>query len=170
MNPQAEAVIDLDAYRANLRLVGDQAPTAALLAVGVVREQQTILVGFAVTALIYLTATTGRMDSWLSGRFFQYFGRISYSLYLVHLPILTRVYRAGTHITGLSLAAGILWLLIGTLLSIATAHLLNKYVEEPCKRLSSRRKPRKVSPAQVEAPAPRIAQEHTAPVGVAGPI
>ena len=31
--PQAEAVIDLDAYRANLRLLGDQAPTAALLAV-----------------------------------------------------------------------------------------------------------------------------------------
>jgi alanine racemase len=30
---QAEAVIDLDAYRANLRLLGDQAPTAALLAV-----------------------------------------------------------------------------------------------------------------------------------------
>jgi len=31
--PQAEAVIDLDAYRSNLRLVADQAPTAALLAV-----------------------------------------------------------------------------------------------------------------------------------------
>jgi alanine racemase len=31
--PQAEAVIDLDAYRANLRLLGDHAPTAALLAV-----------------------------------------------------------------------------------------------------------------------------------------
>jgi alanine racemase len=31
--PQAEAVIDLDAYRANLRLLGDQASTAALLAV-----------------------------------------------------------------------------------------------------------------------------------------
>jgi alanine racemase len=31
--PQAEAVIDLDAYRANLRLLGDLAPTAALLAV-----------------------------------------------------------------------------------------------------------------------------------------
>ena len=31
--PQAEAVIDLDAYRANLRLLADRAPTAALLAV-----------------------------------------------------------------------------------------------------------------------------------------
>jgi len=31
--PQAEAVIDLDAYRANLRVLGDLAPTAALLAV-----------------------------------------------------------------------------------------------------------------------------------------
>jgi alanine racemase len=31
--PQAEAVIDLDAYRANLRLLADCAPTAALLAV-----------------------------------------------------------------------------------------------------------------------------------------
>ncbi len=31
--PQAEAVIDLDAYRANLRLLADLAPTAALLAV-----------------------------------------------------------------------------------------------------------------------------------------
>jgi alanine racemase len=31
--PQAEAVIDLDAYRTNLRLLGDHAPTAALLAV-----------------------------------------------------------------------------------------------------------------------------------------
>jgi alanine racemase len=32
-DPQAEAVIDLDAYRANLRLLADNAPTAALLAV-----------------------------------------------------------------------------------------------------------------------------------------
>ena len=32
-DPQAEAVIDLDAYRANLRLLADLAPTAALLAV-----------------------------------------------------------------------------------------------------------------------------------------
>jgi len=32
-DPQAEAVIDLDAYRANLRLLADHAPTAALLAV-----------------------------------------------------------------------------------------------------------------------------------------
>lgn len=32
-SPQAEAVIDLDAYRANLRLLGDLSPTAALLAV-----------------------------------------------------------------------------------------------------------------------------------------
>ena len=31
--PQAEAVIDLDAYRANLRLLADLVPTAALLAV-----------------------------------------------------------------------------------------------------------------------------------------
>jgi alanine racemase len=31
--PQAEAVIDLDAYRSNLRLLADRAPTAALLAV-----------------------------------------------------------------------------------------------------------------------------------------
>lgn len=33
IGPQAEAVIDLDAYRANLRLLADLAPTAALLAV-----------------------------------------------------------------------------------------------------------------------------------------
>lgn len=32
-DPQAEAVIDLDAYRANLRMLADHAPTAALLAV-----------------------------------------------------------------------------------------------------------------------------------------
>lgn len=32
-SPQAEAVIDLDAYRTNLRLLGDLSPTAALLAV-----------------------------------------------------------------------------------------------------------------------------------------
>jgi len=33
IGPQAEAVIDLDAYRANLELLADHAPTAALLAV-----------------------------------------------------------------------------------------------------------------------------------------
>lgn len=33
MGPQAEAVIDLDTYRANLQLLADRAPTAALLAV-----------------------------------------------------------------------------------------------------------------------------------------
>jgi peptidoglycan/LPS O-acetylase OafA/YrhL len=143
---------------------------SAMLAVGAVWQQQTILVGFGVTALIQLSAVAGRMDSWLSGPFFRYFGRISYSLYLVHLPILTRVYRAGLHITGLSLSAGILWLIVGTLLSVAAAHLLNKYVEEPAKRLSTRLKPRPAPADRLEPPASRVAEERPARVGVAEPI
>ena len=126
---------------------------SAMLAVGVLREQQTILAGFAITALIYLSAVCGRLDVWLSGRIFQYFGRISYSLYLVHLPILTRVYRAGLRITPQSFWAGLLWLTVGLLLSIVAAHLLNRYVEEPAKRLSSRLKARRATAPERPEPA-----------------
>jgi len=138
----------------------------AMLAIGVAGQQQTIVAGFTVAVLIHLAAAGGHLDDWLTGRFFAYFGRISYSLYLVHLPILTRVYRAGLRVTGLTFWAGILWLTVGLLLSIAAAHLLNRYVEEPAKRLSSRLKARRAIVAERPEPAmPRMEEARPATVG-----
>ena len=139
----------------------------AMLAIGVAGQQQTIIAGFTVAVLIHLAATGGHLDDWLTGRFFAYFGRISYSLYLVHLPILTRVYRAGLRVTGLGFWAGVLWLTLGLLLSIAAAHLLNRYVEEPAKRLSSRLKARRATtaPERPEPAMPRMEEARPATVG-----
>jgi peptidoglycan/LPS O-acetylase OafA/YrhL len=138
----------------------------AMLAVGVAGQQQTIVAGFTVAVLIHLAAAGGHLDDWLTGRFFAYFGRISYSLYLVHLPILTRVYRAGLRITPPSFWAGLLWLTVGLLLSVAAAHLLNRYVEEPAKRLSSRLKARRaIAPERPEPAMPRMEEARPATVG-----
>lgn len=44
-------------------------------------------VAIATALMIYVCARRQRMERWLSGRIWQFFGRISYSLYLVHFNL-----------------------------------------------------------------------------------
>ena len=58
-----------------------------------------------------------------------YFGRISYSLYLAHLPVLIVVTGVLVKLLPDSLPARMLGILVGIAAAIVAAHLLHRFVE-----------------------------------------
>jgi peptidoglycan/LPS O-acetylase OafA/YrhL len=88
-----------------------------------------IPVGMAAVLLIALTLGTPRVQSWLACPALLWLGRVSFSLYLVHIVVLAAVIRwAGGGTRPVLLAA----VLAG---SLAAADLLYRAVERPCLRL-----------------------------------
>jgi peptidoglycan/LPS O-acetylase OafA/YrhL len=89
-------------------------------------------------AVIYAVTLAGGLRSWLGGKTIQYFGRISYSLYLVHMTagvtviqLVMRLAPASNALVFVSLAAA-----VGA--SILLADVLNRCVEMPAARLGKR--------------------------------
>jgi peptidoglycan/LPS O-acetylase OafA/YrhL len=86
--------------------------------------------GFGAALLIALVLTSGRAQAWLGAAPFGWLGRISYSLYLVHVPVLlTIVYGTGVTLAPWSIAP----LTLGA--SLVAAHLFWHAVESPAIRL-----------------------------------
>ncbi len=83
-----------------------------------------------------------RLQSMTLGRPMQYLGRISYSLYLTHLLVGSKVARFGIRLLGSKEELGaveMIALLVGcTVLSIAVAHVMYICVEQPAQRFSRR--------------------------------
>jgi peptidoglycan/LPS O-acetylase OafA/YrhL len=99
-----------------------------------------------VALLLVLTLTWPRLDGWLSGPTMHWLGTRSYSLYLVHLPVVYGV------AFGLHLAGAPWWfviLVVGA--SCVSAELFFRACEQPTLRLIARL--RRPSPAPVGAPA-----------------
>jgi peptidoglycan/LPS O-acetylase OafA/YrhL len=77
----------------------------------------------------------------LTGRVFQYFGTLSYTLYLIHPDVGWKVIELGKRFLGdnMSPSVAILLLVVGILVSIIVAHLFHLLFEKPslvlCKRL-----------------------------------
>ena len=88
--------------------------------------------GLIVTSALHWTPFAAA----LSGTFCRYLGRVSYSLYLVHIPVILLVagrVPADTHwVTMITVAAGC------TVVSLAIATLFEKIVEIPSQRLGRR--------------------------------
>jgi len=103
-----------------------------------------------VASIIYASSLTGGLKTWLRQPFFQYFGRISYSLFLVHRDLGHALMRLGIRLTGLSLSSALLWYVLSCLASIGVAQLLYVSVERPSMNLASRLKKR---PAKAPDPA-----------------
>ncbi len=126
----------------------------------------------ATVLAIYAAARLNRLDNLLSGPVFQYFGRISYSFYLIHalvgnnlVRLLQRVvlhwqggeFNFGRGFTTDHISVNGLWSLlifmVAMAASVAAAHMLYKIVESPSHRLS--RRIRLVpDPAPAKLPAP----------------
>jgi peptidoglycan/LPS O-acetylase OafA/YrhL len=88
--------------------------------------------------LIFAANMFNQWDRWLSGRFMQQIGRISYSVYLVHLPICTAVSATAIHFLGLRPLAAIIGFPICIATTIAVAQLCYLLVEKPSLALSQK--------------------------------
>ena len=110
----------------------------AILALTAVFREPRASTTLITTLVIYGSAFTGGLQSWLGGRIFQYLGRISYSLYLVHITVgIAVIHLVMRHSDG-SNAAVLLALAAAISTSIFLADLLNRFVEAPAMRLSKR--------------------------------
>ena len=94
--------------------------------------------GFVAAGAIYWGARSDGLRSWLSGPLFQWLGRISYSLYLVHVPIVMVVlglrarFRPDSNLVSFAAFVSVY------VLALAVAQLFHKLIEEPCLRWSQR--------------------------------
>ncbi len=104
----------------------------ALFAVRVgIEYQRGVFSGLAVGLLIVLADYRNALNSWLMWRFWQYFGKISYSLYLIHYPVAHLIMQLGKHCTGNDVTMIYVWMTVSLVASIAAADILFRLVEAP---------------------------------------
>jgi len=103
-------------------------------------------VGMATVLSLYVVGRSGGLTSFARWRWIQYMGRISYSLYLVHLPVVTLVLPMGYKLTHTNRLAAVGWWAFGAALSVGVAELFYRFVERPSMRFASRFKPAIASP------------------------
>lgn len=91
-----------------------------------------VFVTAATTSILYVAGRRHCLYSWLAARPFQYLGRISYSLYLVHLPLCMLLMSVKTRVAPPSDVVALAFLGAIFAVSISVAHLLHTWVEAPC--------------------------------------
>ncbi len=113
--------------------------------------------GVAATVLFFAIGRAGRLATWGGGPVLQYLGAVSYSVYLVHLPVITWTYRLA-HARFPGNGAAVLTLLGTAAASLALGHLLHACVERPTQRWASSLHRRRVttdhSSVRLTAPVP----------------
>jgi peptidoglycan/LPS O-acetylase OafA/YrhL len=105
------------------------------------------------TAAIFGVAMIGGLQTWLSARWVQYLGRISYSFYLVHMPIGVAAIALVMKFSSGSTAMVFVAFASAVVVAILAADLLYRFVESPAIALSKRLKHTKPKPAvEINAP------------------
>jgi peptidoglycan/LPS O-acetylase OafA/YrhL len=96
-------------------------------------------VALVTAAAIYGASVSGRLASLTLGRLWQYLGRISYSLYLVHMLVGTPLVRFGLrHLGKMSFGTASLLMAVAVAVSVAAAHVMYVVIERPAVRWSHR--------------------------------
>jgi peptidoglycan/LPS O-acetylase OafA/YrhL len=90
------------------------------------------------TAVVIAALVRTGQTSYRPPRLLLFFGTISYSLYLVHLPVIDTLVAGGYKVLPHTAASAVLLYLVGAALSIGCAVVLNRLVEKPAIRLSAR--------------------------------
>jgi peptidoglycan/LPS O-acetylase OafA/YrhL len=105
-----------------------------------------ICVAFATAGLLALAGSMGKLNSWLKAKPWQFFGAVSYALYLTHQPVCDLAARLQRRSGFSSAGGGLCFLVLVYLASLALAYLLRITVELPSIRLSHRLKVRGAAP------------------------
>ncbi len=96
-------------------------------------------IALVTAAAIYQVSISDRLTSLTLGRPLQYLGRISYSLYLVHMLIGTPIVRFGLrHLGPVHFTTAVVLTCLGVAASVAAAHVMYVVVERPAVRWSRR--------------------------------
>lgn len=111
------------------------AATAALIPFAAPKAIVALVTGGA----IYLVSVRGALATMTLGPVLQYLGRISYSLYLVHMLVGTPLVRFGLrHFGKMDFTRALSLIVLALLVSIAAAHVLYVMIERPAVKLSRR--------------------------------
>ena len=109
-----------------------------LAAICAMHPRKDVLAVACTASLVLIAANRGRLYRWLDEPWIQFLGKISYSIYLVHVPIAGVILGLQVRIAPRSEVVSFLMLAIVVGASIGVAFVLNRYVEEPSLRLSHR--------------------------------
>jgi peptidoglycan/LPS O-acetylase OafA/YrhL len=107
-----------------------------LLVSGIFQDVHGLMVGVT-GGVIYGAMVLNKMEHWLRQGWIQYLGRISYSLYLVHLIVGTRILNLGYRVHVSDIMASV-WFVLAIAASLVAAHVMYVYVEQPSIALSRR--------------------------------
>lgn len=101
------------------------------------RSAESALLVAAITGLAILAvARAGRLATCLAYGPLQYLGRISYSLYLIHTPIINSLLALGPDRSPPSAGEALAWITLCVAASLLAADLLYRTVEVPSLRLA----------------------------------
>jgi peptidoglycan/LPS O-acetylase OafA/YrhL len=103
--------------------------------------------GAVAASLLFLVGIAGHLGDWLNYRPLQFLGRISYSLYMVHLFVVFLVMNGGFKMTHGNRPAAVFWLLLAAGLSLLAAQATYLLIEKPSLRFSERFKERRKTAA-----------------------
>jgi peptidoglycan/LPS O-acetylase OafA/YrhL len=127
-----------------------------------------MVVGCVTTVCLCIAGEAGALGHWLSNRVLQYFGRISYSLYLVHLLVVSAVIRGGYRLTHTNPWGALFWFVTAAVLSVLAAHLFHKVIEVPSLKVAAALRSKSArSPERPTSAAPVRCLASGAPAGMA---
>ncbi|HSI13295.1 MAG TPA: acyltransferase [Chthoniobacter sp.] len=94
------------------------------------------LTGLVTILLLFACGITRNQSKWLSNAVFQYLGKISYSLYLTHMVILSAFVRLTYKLAPPTVYGSLLCLSVGAVGSLVFAHLFYLCIEKPSVRFA----------------------------------
>ena len=121
-----------------IRMRGYAAFVLPMLVLVIVRKSAIDFAVLATMLLIALAARRGALSRWLSARPVQFLGAISYSLYLIHTPVIALVFFRLKIPFGRSQWTLLAFTFAGSLASLAAALVLYRLVERPSHTLAKR--------------------------------
>ena len=100
-----------------------------VIVAAIVNPRPRLFVAAATTLIVYAAARTGIMQQWPKSTVVNYFGRISYSLFLIHFPVLLVINAWGAQRLTTSTSMAVAGLLLAYALSLVAGILLYHGIE-----------------------------------------